>query len=155
ALPFWDMRDSASPLSDYLKIVSDFNSGDALTFYPGSAKIAHSLMRNGDKLHLIERHPGEFSILQENFKNAHNVRIEKKDGFECLVPQVPFAERRGLVLIDPSYEIKTEYTELPKQLQKAYKKWPQGQFMIWYPLLEAGLHRHMLTALRRSDIKDM
>jgi 23S rRNA (adenine2030-N6)-methyltransferase len=155
-IPFWAARaGQKTPLSDYLKVVESFNEGGELQHYPGSAKIAQALMRKTDNLVLIERHPGEFAELQNCFEGAKNVRIEQKDGFQVLIDRVPFAERRGLVLVDPSYEIKSEYAELPKQLRQAWKKWPQGQFMIWYPMLEAGLHRQMLTALRKTDVKDM
>lgn len=155
-MPFWAARaGQKSPLSDYLRIVESFNAGGELKQYPGSAKIAQALMRKTDRLILIERHPGEFAELQNAFQGAANAKLEQKDGFQSLVSQVPFAERRGLVLVDPSYEIKSEYGELPKQLLQAWKKWPQGQFMIWYPMLGAGLHRQLLTALRRSGIKDM
>ncbi len=154
-LPFWEARREPSPLTDYLKIVAAFNSGDDLKIYPGSAKIAQHLMRPADSLLLIERHPGEFAALQESFKDTPAVKIEQKDGFQCLIDRVPPAERRGLVLVDPSYEIKSEYAELPKQLRQAFIKWPQGQFMIWYPILAAEMHTRMLTALRLTDIKDM
>lgn len=154
-LPFWAARAEKSPISAYLKIVAEFNEGDELRIYPGSAKIAQKLMRPTDSLHLIEKHPGELLELQNSFTGAPNVKIEQKDGFQCLTANVPFADRRGLVLVDPSYEIKSEYADLPKQLKQAYKKWPQGQFMIWYPMLGAGLHHQMLTTLRQTDIKDM
>jgi len=154
-LNFWNARQEKTPLSSYLKIVASFNSGDDLNLYPGSAKIVRQQMRPADRLMLIERHPGEYAELQNCFGDVNGVAIEQKDGFQCLVERVPFAERRGLVLVDPSYEIKTEYTELPQQLQQAYKKWPQGQFMVWYPMLGSGLHRLMLTALRKSAIKNM
>lgn len=154
-LPFWKARAEKSPLSDYLRIVAGVNDGDDLKFYPGSAKIAHSLMRPSDSLTLIERHPGELAELQNCFRGTPNVTIEQKDGFQCLTDRVPFAERRGLVLVDPSYEIKSEYADLPRQLRLAYKKWPQGEFMIWYPMLQAGLHRQMLTLLRQTDVRDM
>lgn len=155
-MPFWQSRAAAkTPLSDYLQTVAAFNNGEELKLYPGSAKFAQHLMRKTDRLVLIERHPGEFSDLKESFKDTPEVRIEQKDGFQGMITELPFAERRGLVLVDPSYEIKTEYAYLPKQLEKAWKKWPQGQFMIWYPMLDAGLHHQMLSALRQSSIKDV
>jgi 23S rRNA (adenine2030-N6)-methyltransferase len=154
-LPFWAARAEKNPLSDYLKLVAEFNNGDELKIYPGSAKIAHKLLRAADRLLLVERHPGEFEELEASFKGASNVTLSKEDGFQYLVSKVPFTERRGLVLVDPSYEIKTEYTDLPKQLHQAFKRWPQGQFMIWYPMLPANLHEKMLLDLRRTDIKDI
>ena len=154
-LPFWAARTEKTPLADYLRIVAEFNDGDELKNYPGSAKIAHHLMRPTDRLLLVERHPAGLKELQNCFKGATNVTLAKEDGFQYLVNKVPFVERRGLVLVDPSYEIKTEYADLPRQLRKAHLRWPQGQFMIWYPMLGAKLHEQMLLALRKTDIKDM
>ena len=154
-LPFWTARSEKSPLADYLKLIAEFNDGDTLKIYPGSAKIAHHLMRPSDRLLLVERHPGEYEELQASFKGATNVTFAKEDGFQYLTNKVPFPERRGLVLVDPSYEIKTEYADLPRQLRKAHLRWPQGQFMIWYPMLGARLHEDMLLALRKTEIKDM
>lgn len=154
-LPFWETRREKSPLSDYLALVESFNDGDALTFYPGSAKIAHKLMRAGDRLTLVERHPGEFAELQKAFAGARNVTLAPTDGFAALVDKMPLEPRRGLVLVDPSYEIKTEYNDLPRLLRQALAKWPQAPVMVWYPMLPAGLHHPMLTSLRKTNIKDM
>ncbi|MFH1157689.1 MAG: 23S rRNA (adenine(2030)-N(6))-methyltransferase RlmJ [Pseudomonadota bacterium] len=154
-LPFWTAREEKTPLSDYLKIVSAFNDGDDLRRYPGSPAVIRHLMRPMDSLILIERHPAEFTELQNCFKGSKNVQLLKEDGFRHLTGKVPFAERRGLVLVDPSYEIKSEYDDLPRLLHQAWKKWPQGQFMIWYPMLDAGLHLRMLTALRKTNINNV
>lgn len=142
-------EETAPPLAGYLALARD------LTAYPGSAKIAQALLRPGDRLTLVERHPGEFAELQKNFAGAAHVALLQEDGFAYLTDKLPPPERRGLVLVDPSYEIKSEYDELPRHLQKAVKRWPQGMFMVWYPMLAAGGHKKMLTALRRTDIKDM
>ncbi len=154
-LPFWKNRDAQAPLADYLETVASFNADGALKNYPGSAAIARAIMRPADRLLLVEKHPGEYAELQKNFAAAKNAETVQADGFQYLVDKVPFAERRGLVLVDPSYEIKSEYAELPKQLVRALKKWPQGQFMVWYPLLAAGGHENMLLALRKTDITNM
>jgi 23S rRNA (adenine2030-N6)-methyltransferase len=154
-LPFWTARAEKSPLSPYLDALARFNEGEELVIYPGSCKIAQSMMRPKDSLILVEKHPGEFSELEKAFKDVPHASVEKADGFRRMVEKVPFTQRRGLVLIDPSYEIKSEYEDLPRHLRSAYKKWPQGQFMVWYPLLKAGRHREMLTALRQTEVKDM
>ena len=154
-LPLWGQRGEQTPLSDYLKIVAAVNGDGDLKTYPGSATIAHRFMRPADRLLLVEKHPGEYAELQKNFAGAKNAETAQADGFAQLVDKVPFAERRGLVLVDPSYEIKSEYADLPKQLARAFKKWPQGQFMIWYPLLGAGAHENMLIDLRKTDITNI
>lgn len=149
------MADTDPMMADYLSIVKKFNPDGELKSYPGTAVIARELMRPSDKLTCIERHPGEFAELQKALGTAPNTQLLQEDGFKAMVEMAPFASRRGLVIIDPSYEIKTEYTELARDLRSAWKKWPQGTFMIWYPMLEAQGHRQLLTALRRTDVKDV
>ncbi|MBU6475807.1 MAG: 23S rRNA (adenine(2030)-N(6))-methyltransferase RlmJ, partial [Alphaproteobacteria bacterium] len=131
------------------------NPDGALKTYPGSAMIAYRLTRPADRLVLVEKHPGEYAELQKNFAGAKNAETAQADGFQLLADKVPFAERRGLVLADPSYEIKSEYALLPKQLARAFKKWPQGQFMLWYPLLPSAAHQGMLADLRKTDVTNM
>lgn len=123
--------------------------------YPGTAAIARASLRPSDRLLLAELHPGEHAILEKNFSGPENIRIVKKDGFALLAESIPPRERRGLAVIDPPYEIKSDYADLPRHLLKAWKKWPQGVFFIWYPLLTDEPHRPMLTALRQTEIKDV
>lgn len=146
----------ADPLmADLMGVVGKFNPDGDLKSYPGSAVIARELMRPADRLVCVERHPGEFRELQKALGDAPNTQLFQQDGFKALVDMVPPPERRGLAVTDPSYEIKSEYADLARQLQLAWKKWPQGIFMVWYPMLDAGGHRQFLTALRRTDIKDV
>jgi len=137
------------------EIVAKMNPDGALETWPGSAKIVREMLRPGDKLICTELHPGEFGELQKTFDGAPNTELHKTDGFQALVDMVPPTDRKGLVIIDPSYEMKTEYDLLAKQLYQAWKKWPQGVFMIWYPILEARGYQRMLTALRNSRVKDV
>lgn len=85
-------------------------------------------------MHINELHPLAFEELQIN---THNVRFQrhKRDGFELLNALMPPTPNRGLVLIDPPYEQAQEYTQVVDSVTKAIKKWPQGIFAIWYPLL--------------------
>lgn len=149
------LNDADPLMADYIAVVKKFNPDGDLKAYPGSAVIARELMRPADKLTCIERHPGEFAELQKALSAAPNTELLQDDGFKAMVDMVPFAGRRGLVVIDPSYEIKTEYTDLARRLQQAWKKWPQGIFLIWYPMLEAQGHRQFLTELRRTAVKDI
>lgn len=143
-------------LPDGLKeIVSGFNPDGDLNIWPGSSMIARKILRATDKLTCIERHPGEFEELQKTMSGASNVDLQQKDGFQSIVDFSPPPLRKGLVIIDPSYEIKTEYVQTAKQVHLAWKKWPQGVFLIWYPLLEARGHVQLLTQLRKSDVKDV
>jgi 23S rRNA (adenine2030-N6)-methyltransferase len=153
--------DDTSPLlADYLGVVKHYSAAE-LQQYPGSAAVARHLMRAADKLVCVERHPGEFEKLQAAMGASGNTELFLEDGLKALVDSMPFPERRGLAVIDPSYEIKTEYAELPKHIRNAWKKWPQGCFMIWYPMLHTentiagGGHLKLLTGLRATGIKDV
>ncbi len=113
--------------------------------YPGSAFIAAQMLRPTDSLHSFDLHPAEYAHLAQSLKPFSHAHIQKSDGTQALHALLPPVSRRGGALIDPSYEIKTEYTEIFEHLQSALKRFPQGTFMIWYPLLPAGRH-HDLTA---------
>ncbi len=149
---FWENDGLPAGLKE---IVSGFNPDGALVTWPGSSMIARKILRATDKLTCIERHPGEFEELQKTMSGAANVDLQQKDGFQSIVDFSPPALRKGLVIIDPSYEIKTEYVQTAKQVNLAWKKWPQGVFLIWYPLLEAQGHVQLLTHLRKSGVKDV
>ena len=149
---FWQNKSLPEGL---LKIVEKFNPEGTLKIWPGSSMIAREVLRPSDRLICVELHPGEFEELKKTLGEAQNTELQQQDGFKTLVEMVPLAGRKGLVIIDPSYEIKTEYTFLAKQVRQAWKKWPQGVYMIWYPILEAEGHRQLLTALRKTDVKDV
>jgi 23S rRNA (adenine2030-N6)-methyltransferase len=116
-------------LRHYLEIVDAFPGR-----YPGSPLIAARLLREQDRLIAIEKHPEEFETLRRAlapFCNAHAVR---GDGYRKLSALVPPPERRGLILLDPSYEDPDEMEVLASALLDAYRRFPTGIFLIWHPL---------------------
>ena len=60
--------------------------------------------------------------------------------------------RRGLALVDPSYEVKADYAALPRLIGKLARKWNVGILALWYPILTSGLHRTMIAALEALDL---
>lgn len=102
--------------------------------YPGSPEIARNLMREQDKLILMEWHNQEIDNLRHNLKST-NVAIHHRDGFEGLLGMTPPVLPRGMVLIDPSYEVAEEYQQVFETVSKSYKKWNTGIYAIWYPLI--------------------
>lgn len=152
---FWQQRDAASPLKTYLDIVAQFNPDGQLRRYPGSAMIARALMRKSDDLICIERHPGECAELQKAMGKLPRTEIHQDDGLLSLVRMTPFPENRGLVIIDPSYEIKSDYEEVPRHIRQAVKKWPQGSYLLWYPIMDGEPHLKMLAQLKAADIRDI
>lgn len=117
------------------------------TAYPGSPALARALLRPTDRLHLLELHPQEHAALRRNL-GGPGVQIHRRDGHEGLPALLPPTPRRGLALIDPSYEVKAEYTAAARLFLAAHRKWPEGVILLWYPLLDAGLHGELLAVLR-------
>ena len=137
------LRDRIPKDHPYLKALA------AQTAYPGSPAIAHALLRPEDTLHLAELHPQEYASLRQNLR-APNVHTYHQDGLELAQSLCPPTPRRGLMLVDPSYEVKDDYAMLPKWLGSITRKWNVGTVMIWYPILTSDQHRPMLHSLRAS-----
>jgi 23S rRNA (adenine2030-N6)-methyltransferase len=152
-LSLWN--EETGPLADYTQIVQKYNPHGKLESYPGSPCIIRDMLRPADSLILSELHPAEFTELEKTFEGVKNTLILKNDGFAIMNERMPPDERHGMIVIDPPYEIKTDYVRLPRQVEKTWKKWPQGVFFIWYPILTTQPHLDMLTALRRTTITDI
>jgi 23S rRNA (adenine2030-N6)-methyltransferase len=113
--------------------------------YPGSPLIARGLLRPGDSLHLAELHPQEYDALHKVM--GRSARLHRVDGPALALSLAPPEPRRGLCLIDPSWELKDEWTALPRFVAKLHRAWPVGVLMLWMPLLASGLHQEGLAAV--------
>jgi 23S rRNA (adenine2030-N6)-methyltransferase len=127
-------------LQDYLDLVGSFNRPGQVKVYPGSPFVAHALLRPvaKDKLHLFELHPTDSKALAAHVAQLEAGRMvtqQKADGFEGLKALLPPVSRRGLVLIDPSYEIKSDYGKVVTVLQESLKRFATGTYMVWYPAI--------------------
>jgi 23S rRNA (adenine2030-N6)-methyltransferase len=119
----------------YLDTVRACNTGPALRRYPGSPRLARHLMRPDDHLVLMELHPRALAALRKTFVRDRQVHIHARDCFEGLPALVPPPERRGLALIDPSYELKEDFGRVVELLAACHRRWPGGTYLIWYPLI--------------------
>jgi 23S rRNA (adenine2030-N6)-methyltransferase len=130
---------SISPgVASYLDCIQAENGVDQITVYPGSPFILSRLLRSQDRLKLFELHPKEIDILRHNIdelKQVKQIDIYAEDSFARLKGLVPPPSRRGLVLIDPSYEDKQDYRYLETALQEALQRFATGCYAIWYPVL--------------------
>ncbi|MBI1385035.1 MAG: 23S rRNA (adenine(2030)-N(6))-methyltransferase RlmJ [Rhizobiales bacterium] len=115
--------------------------------YPGSPLIAARSLRPDDRLHLMELHPREHAALAALMRGDARVAVHRRDGYEGVLAISPPRPNRGLVLIDPSYEIKSEYANLPAFLARLARRWLEAVLVVWYPMLAAGLHEPMTAAI--------
>lgn len=131
----------------YLDLVKQLNPDGELNIYPGSPWLANELCDGYDQLHFCELHNNEFPKLEAQFKQQRHVHTHHRDALDALNALTPPKIRRGAVLIDPSYELKDDYEKVAKAVAKAYRKWPQATYVIWYPVLEQARHQQMVEAL--------
>lgn len=125
-------------VTQYLECIRAENSDDEITIYPGSPFILARLLRPQDRLKLFELHPKEIDILRHNIselKQAKQIDIYAEDSFARLKGLMPPPSRRGLVLIDPSYEDKQDYRYLETAMEEALHRFATGCYAIWYPAL--------------------
>jgi 23S rRNA (adenine2030-N6)-methyltransferase len=130
----------------WVAAVAAARAGHGAAAYPGSPTIARRLLRPDDRLHLMELHPREHAALRLNL-GGPGVHIHRRDGYEGVPALLPPIPRRGLVLIDPSYEIKTEYAAAADLALTVHRRWPEAVVLLWYPVLEAGRHGELLHRL--------
>lgn len=131
-----DRTDLPEPVADLVGLVRQFNDNRAIRQYPGSPAIALALMRAQDQLRLSEIHPTDHKILASYLGDVPGVEVRLTDGFEALKSHLPPTTRRGVVLIDPSYEIKTDYTRTLAALRLALERFAQGVVIVWLPQLQ-------------------
>jgi 23S rRNA (adenine2030-N6)-methyltransferase len=120
-------------LKPYLDVVRAFNPGNALQTYPGSPLIARALLRPQDRMTACELEPLARKALIDALRRDEQARVVDLDGWVALPAFVPPNERRGLVLIDPPFEAADEFDRLADRFTAAFRKWPTGIFMLWYP----------------------
>jgi 23S rRNA (adenine2030-N6)-methyltransferase len=132
----WDKPDLPEPLAELVTLVREFNGGKGLIQYPGSPAIAHALMRPQDQLRLYEMHPTDHKILASYLEEVPGVEVKLGDGYGSLKSQLPPTTKRGVVLIDPPYEIKTDYVRVLAALREALERFPECVVLIWLPQLQ-------------------
>jgi len=125
-------------INDYLTLVRKTNKNkNLIDVYPGSCFLSSLVLDQEDSIYLSELHNNEFEILKNNFKQDSRISIEKKDAYASLDSMISFYEGTKLVLIDPSYEVKTEYEKVTKLIKHNAKQFPNVCYMVWYPILES------------------
>ncbi|WP_370556101.1 23S rRNA (adenine(2030)-N(6))-methyltransferase RlmJ [Edwardsiella tarda] len=149
----WQQDDLPAELEPYMMAVRHFNRSGQLRYYPGSPLIARQLLREQDRLHLSELHPSDFPLLRAEFQKDERARVVRENGYQQLKSQLPPASRRGLILIDPPYELKSDYQDVVKGIQEGYKRFATGTYALWYPVVLRQNIKRLVHALEESGIR--
>ncbi|BDM62814.1 ribosomal RNA large subunit methyltransferase J [Shewanella sp. NFH-SH190041] len=150
----WPQTDLPEPLNDYIAAVKAFNTeSDDLDYYPGSPAFVDMTLREKDRMVLHELHGTDYPLLAQGFAGDRQIKVINGDGLAGLIAAVPPIERRGLILIDPSYEIKSDYLDVADTVIKAHKRFATGVYMIWYPVVDRARTEAMFDKLKASGIR--
>lgn len=151
-----DFSKPSPPMAAYLNLVRRLGLPDAegkLTSYPGSPRLTRALLRPQDKLLLSDIHPEALNALRRLFKDDKQVTIKPQEANQTLRAQLPPESRRGLVLLDPPFEVPDEFHQLLAGLKEAHKRFPTGVYAIWYPIKSMDPVRHFHRKLIATGIK--
>ena len=149
----WQQSNIPELLNTYLSVIKRYNPFSELKYYPGSPLIAKQLLRQQDKLNLTELHPTDYPLLRQEFSKDKRAKVLREDGFAQLKSKLPHEFRRGIILIDPSYEIKDDYQIIPKALFEAYKRFATGVYLIWYPVVSRTQTQKMIDSIIKLGIR--
>ncbi|OOR97113.1 23S rRNA (adenine(2030)-N(6))-methyltransferase RlmJ [Canicola haemoglobinophilus] len=150
----WDKEDLPEEVQRYVSLVKKLNyGGKELRYYAGSPFIAAQLLRPQDRALLTELHPADYPLLRNTFKEFTNISTKRDNGFQQLKATLPPKERRGLVLIDPPYELKEDYDLVVKAIEEGYKRFATGIYAIWYPVVLRQQTKRIIKGLENTGIR--
>lgn len=142
----------AELLAPYLDIIRAENVDGQMRHYPGSPLIVRHLLRKQDRLSALELHPQDAKLLAEVFEGDFQTRVTELDGWLALGAHLPPKEKRGLVLIDPPFEVGGEFDRLVEGLARAHKRFSGGTFALWYPVKDIQQLRRFTDMLADTGI---
>jgi 23S rRNA (adenine2030-N6)-methyltransferase len=131
----------------FLKILAKINIceidelPDKIKYYSGSPTIIKNFLRTNDKAIFSEIEHRTFYELKRNFSGNKKIITTQESGINLLKSRLPPIEKRGLILIDPSFEknhnkISDDYFLTIESLQNAHKRFAHGIYLLWHPIIE-------------------
>jgi 23S rRNA (adenine2030-N6)-methyltransferase len=148
--------DLPEALQPYIDLVKNLNQETGeLTLYPGSPGIARQFTRRQDSAHLFELHPTDIEHLKAYSQRWNKSHVKQSDGYQGVLGLVPPPNRRGVVLIDPPYELKEDYLKAVRTVVNAYKKFATGTYILWYPVVKRELVEQMQNAFIKSEVRNL
>jgi 23S rRNA (adenine2030-N6)-methyltransferase len=142
----------AALLAPYLDVIGSLNDNDRLTTYPGSPALMRALLRPQDRLVACELEPQAAKTLAYHLQRDNRVKCLAIDGWMALSAYVPPKERRGLVLVDPPFELENDFTRLAHDFAAAHRKWATGIYALWYPIKGRTEADALAKRLRRTGV---
>ncbi|MCC6609227.1 MAG: 23S rRNA (adenine(2030)-N(6))-methyltransferase RlmJ [Burkholderiales bacterium] len=149
----WLRRDAPPALAGYLAAMRAENPDGRLRYYPGSPCIARHLLRPGDRMALTELNKSDCAELAARFAGDRQVQVRRMDGYEALGTFLPPKERRGLVLLDSSFDRAGEFARIAAAIAGAHRRWATGTYAVWYPAIERPAIRRFEREIADTGIR--
>lgn len=121
-----------------------------LRYYPGAGEIARRLLRPQDRLVLNELHQEDAHALRRLMGRDDRVRTLEIDGWAAVKSLLPPKERRGVMLIDPPFEIAGEFKRLEDALTDATERFATGTTILWFPIKAGGSAGGFVARMQKS-----
>ncbi len=142
----------AALLAPYLDAVRGFNPdrspGGDIRFYPGSPLLARTLMRPGDQLVVNELHSDDVETLKQQLRKVPDTKVLNLDAWQAVKSLLPPKERRGVVLIDPPFELANEFDAIEEGLSEGLKRFANGIYVVWYPVKDPARVTRFLRQIK-------
>ncbi len=145
--------DAAELVAPYLAAVRACNRADELRYYPGSPVLTRHLLRPQDRLIACELEPRAAAALSRHLRESQAAKVMAIDGWIALNAYVPAKERRGLVIVDPPFEQPDDLTRAAEGVTAAYRKWPTGIYLTWYPIKDRDGADRFIRRIRRAGME--
>lgn len=151
----WQHADAPDAVVRYVDLIKQFNHNNVLTTYPGSPLLAARMLRAHDRLFAFEQHPQEFAALSHVVGKDKRFKIKHADSSKAILGLLPPSERRGLILVDPSYELKADYQGVIDMVVDMVKRFNTGCYLLWYPILPDNRAALLERAIKKTGIANI
>jgi 23S rRNA (adenine2030-N6)-methyltransferase len=124
-------------LQSFLNIINISSKNSINTtgnIYPGSPMIIKNLLRDKDRVIASELHKEDYQSLKRLMLNVANANIHYMDGYRAVKAFLPFKENRGLVFLDPPFEVTNEFDKLLDIMKMIKQRSRNISVLIWYPI---------------------
>lgn len=145
-------------INRYLALVEQFNDdkgSEIFQYYPGSPRFVRYLLRNEDRMILVELHPEDYMTLKSEFSQDKQVVIHHYDAYQALKAFLPPKQGRGLVLIDPPFEKLNDFSQIVAGLKLGLQRWAGGCFAVWFPIKDLAKIAAFSQELKSSGLREI
>lgn len=158
--PLWQLPSEEMPaaVADYVAAVRNFlseNEQTDLTMYPGSPWFALNALPLEGKAFFHELHPADFDLLRQFIRPNRYRKAINDNGYQASLGLFPPPSKRGVVIVDPPYELKEDYQQVVKYASDVHKRFGSVVMMIWYPVVERSRIDQLERELKQTGIKNI